>query len=45
MRVEIQMKRGHLSWPKKGREDINLGRVYDVYWASEGHNLSLQSEP
>ena len=44
MRVEIQMKRGHLHWPKNGSEDINLQQIYDDYWASEGHKLSLQSE-
>jgi len=44
MRMEIQMKRGHLPWPTKGSEDINLREVYDDYWASKGHKLALQSE-
>jgi len=38
------MKRGHLHWPKKASEHINLQQLYDDYWASEGRKLSLQSE-
>jgi len=46
MRVEIQMKRGHLSWLKaeQASKDINLQEVYDDYWTSKAHELISQGE-
>jgi len=40
------MKRGHLSWPKKGQatKDINLQELYDDYWTSKAHKLISQGE-
>jgi len=46
MRVEIQMKRRHLSWPKaeQATKDINLQELYDDYWTSKAHELTSQGE-
>jgi len=46
MRVEIQVKRGYLSWPKKEQasKDINLQELYDYYWASKERELTSQGE-
>jgi len=44
MRVEIQMKRRHLSWPKteQASKDINLQELCDDYWTSRAHKLTSQ---
>ena len=46
IRVEIQMKRAQLSWPKmeQGSKDINLQGLYDDYWMSNVHQLTSQGE-
>jgi len=46
MRVEIQMKRGHLSWPKKEQasKEINLLELFNNYWTSKARELVLKGE-
>jgi len=46
IRVEIQMKRQHLSWPKteQASKDINLPELYDYYWTSKAHELALRGQ-
>jgi len=46
MRVEIQMKRGNLSWPKKEQasKEIDLRKLYNDYWTSKAHELALQGK-
>jgi len=46
MRVEIQMKHGHLPWAKREQasQEINLWELYDYYWSSKGHKFALPGE-
>jgi len=46
MRVEIQMKRGNLPWATKEQasKEISLQELYDDYWVSNAHELTLQGE-
>jgi len=40
------MKRGHLPWATKEQasKEINLQELYDDYWTSKAHELTLQGE-
>jgi len=44
MRVEIQIKSGHVPWAKKDQniKDIDLQKLFDEYWTSKVHNLTVQ---
>ena len=46
MHVAIQMKRGHLPWATEEQtsKEIDLRGLYDDYWTSKAHELSLQGE-
>ena len=43
LRVEIQIKSGHLSWVKKvwDIKEIDIGRYLNEYWASKEHELMV----
>jgi len=43
VRIEIQMKSGHLPWAKKDRnvKEIGLEKLFDEYWTSEVHGLTV----
>jgi len=44
MRVEIRIKSGHLPWAKKDQniKDIDLQKLFDEYWTSKAHDLTVQ---
>ena len=44
VRVEIQIKSGHLPWAKKNQniKDIDLQKLFDEYWTSKAHDLTVQ---
>ena len=44
MRVEIQIKSGHVPWAKKDQniKDIDLQKLFDEYWTSKAHDLTVQ---
>ena len=46
MRIEIQVKSGHLKWAKKeqGSEEIDLQELFDEYWASKAHELPVRGQ-
>ena len=46
MRVEIQVRSGHLKWAKKeqGSKEIDLQELFDEYWASKAHELPVRSQ-
>ena len=41
MRVEIQIKSGHLSWAKKYQniKEIDIRKPFNKYWASNEHEI------
>ena len=43
VRVEIQIKSGHLSWAKKHQniKDIDIRKHFDEYWTSKEHELTI----
>jgi len=43
MRVEIQMRRGHLFWAKirQTNEAIDLQALFDDYWGSNKHDFTV----
>src|SRR5258706_1711108 len=43
LRVEIQIKSGHLSWAKKDQSirDIDIKQHFDDYWTSKEHELTV----
>jgi len=43
VRVEIQIKSGHLSWAKKVQniKEIDMKKPFDEYWASKKHELMV----
>ena len=43
VRVEIQIKSGHLPWAKKDQEikEIDIKKPVDEYWTSEEHELTV----
>ena len=43
MRVEIQLKSGHLPWAKKeqGYKEIDLQELFKEYWTSKAHELPV----
>ena len=46
LRVEIQMRSGHLPWAKKEQTGhlINLQEVFGDYWSSEMRELTLPGQ-
>ena len=46
MRVELQVKSGHLKWAKKeqGSEEIDLQELFDEYWTSKAHELPVRGQ-
>ena len=46
MRVEIQMKSGHLPWAKKEQNGnlIDLQKVFDDYWSSKMHEITVPGQ-
>jgi hypothetical protein len=46
MRVEIQMKSGHLAWAKKEHNStvIDLQNLFDDYWTSKAHEFTVQGQ-
>ena len=46
MRVEIQMRTGHLYWAKSRRtsEMIGLKALIDEYWSSTKHEFTVPSQ-
>ena len=47
MRVEIQMRSGHLIWAKNrvASDLIDLQMLFDDYWNSSKHEFTVPSEP
>jgi len=43
VRVEIQIKSGHLSWAKKVQniKEINMKKPFDEYWTSKKHEITV----
>ena len=46
MRVEIQVKSGHLPWAKKEQTDklIDLQKVFDGYWSSNMREVTVSGQ-
>jgi hypothetical protein len=46
MRVEIQVKSGHLSWRKmeQGTAEIDCQALFDDYWSSTAHEFTVRSQ-
>ena len=46
MRVEIQLKSGHLLWAKKEQSSIgiDLQELFNEYWASTAHELPVRGQ-
>ena len=46
MRVEIQMKSGHLPWAKKEQHGnlIDLQEVFDDYWSSKMREITVPGQ-
>jgi hypothetical protein len=46
MRVEIQVKSGHLSWRKmeQGITEIDCQALFDDYWSSTAHEFPVRSQ-
>ena len=46
MRVEIQMKSGHLPWAKKEQTDklIDIQKVFDDYWSSNMREVTVPGQ-
>ena len=46
LRVEIQMKSGHLPWAKKEQtgQSIDLQEVFDYYWGSKTHEVTVSGQ-
>jgi hypothetical protein len=44
LRVEIQVKSGHLSWVKKAQASqvFDLQELFNDYWTSKAHELAVQ---
>ena len=43
VRVEVQIKRGHLPWAKKDQniKDIDIDKSLHEYWASKEHQITV----
>ena len=43
LRVEIQIKSGHLHWAKKiqNMKDIDIQKPFNEYWSSGEHELTV----
>ena len=46
VRVEIQMKSGHLPWAKKDQnvKEISLEKVFNEYWTSGKHEITVPGQ-
>ena len=46
VRVEIQIKRGHLPWAKKDQniKDIDVQKSLSEYWTSKEHHLTVSGQ-
>jgi hypothetical protein len=46
MRVEIQMKSGHLPWGRmeRGTAEIDFQALFDDYWSTTAHEFLVQGQ-
>jgi len=46
VRIEIQIKSGHLPWAKKHQniKDIDMKRLFNEYWTSNEHKLTVPGQ-
>ena len=46
VRVEIQMKTGHLPWAKKDQniKEIGLEKLFNEYWTSRKHEITVPGQ-
>ena len=43
LRVEIQIKSGHLTWAKKNQnsKEIDIQKPFNEYWTSKEHEIKI----